>query len=133
MIDIGTVVAESGIPTSTLHLWEREGLVEPVGRVGLRRQYDDGIMQRLAIIVIAQRSGFSLSEIRSLLTTSGTTSGRLHLAGKLDDLRRRRADLDVAIESLEHAIACTAPSPTECPTFLGQLDAVLPVRRERVD
>ncbi len=130
MIDIGEVVAQSGIPTSTLHLWEREGLIAPVGRAGLRRQYDDGIMQRLAIIVISQRSGFSLSEIRSLLTTSGPPAGHQHLADKLDDLRTRRAALDTAIESLEHALKCTAPSPIECPTFLRQLDDVLPVRRD---
>jgi DNA-binding transcriptional MerR regulator len=129
MVDIGDVVAQSGVPTSTLHLWEREGLITPVGRAGLRRQYDEGILQRLAIIVIAQRSRFSLNEIRSLLTTSGSPAGRQHLVDKLDDLRTRRAELDTAIESLEHALACAAPSPLECPTFLSQLDGVLPVQR----
>jgi DNA-binding transcriptional MerR regulator len=129
MIDIGDVVAQSGVPTSTLHLWEREGLITPVGRAGLRRQYGEGILQRLAIIVIAQRSGFSLNEIRSLLTTSGSPAGRVHLGDKLDELRTRRVELDTAIESLEHALACTAPSPLECPTFLSQLDGVLPVQR----
>lgn len=130
MVDIGDVVAQSGVPTSTLHLWEREGLIAPIGRAGLRRQYDEAILQRLAIIVIAQRSGFSLNEIRSLLTTSGSSAGRQHLVDKLDDLRTRRAELDTAIESLEHALACTAPSPIECPTFLSQLEDVLPVQRQ---
>jgi DNA-binding transcriptional MerR regulator len=129
MIDIGDVVKQSGVPTSTLHLWEREGLISPVGRAGLRRQYDEAVLQRLAIIVVAQRSGFSLNEIRSLLTTSGSPAGRQLLVHKLDNLRTRRAQLDTAIESLEHALACTAPSPIECPTFLNQLDDVLPLQR----
>lgn len=129
MIDIGEVVASSGIPTSTLHLWEREGLIEPVGRNGLRRQYAENVLQRLAVVVVAQRSGFTIAEIRDLLSSPAAPDGRERIAEKLTELESRRHELDQAIDGLRHALACTAPTPMECETFLAQLDEILPVDR----
>ena len=129
-IDIGEVVARTGVPTTTLHVWEREGLITPVGRSGLRRQYDPGVIDRIAMIVVGQRSGFSLAEIGRLLEPDAfPESGKQALADKLGELRARRRELDLAIAGLEHALACPHAVPTDCPTFCGMLDDVLPVER----
>lgn len=41
-IDIGDVTAASGLPASTLHVWERHGLITPISRKSSRRQYEPG-------------------------------------------------------------------------------------------
>lgn len=127
-LDIAEVVAASGIPSSTLHLWERRGLIRSTRRVGLRRQYDAAIIQRLAIIVTCQRAGFTLQEIVELLAPDAFDDGKEALDDKLVELRLRREELDLAIMGLEHAVACPEPSPMHCEGFLAKLDGVLPVR-----
>jgi DNA-binding transcriptional MerR regulator len=129
VLDIGTVVERSGVPTTTLHVWEREGLLEPVGRAGLRRQYAADVLERIALIVVSQRCGFTLAEIRDLLAPDAFDEGKGRLEAKLEELRERRRELDAAIVGLEHALACTYPVPTECPRFVAGLAAVLPVDR----
>ena len=128
-VDIGDVVTRSGVPVTTLHVWEREGLLEPVGRAGLRRQYAADVLDRIALIVVSQRAGFTLAEIRTLLEPDAFDDGKGQLESKLEELRVRRSELDAAIEGLEHALACTHPVPTECPRFLAGLGSVLPVDR----
>jgi len=54
------------VPASTLHVWERAGLIESVARNGLRRQYAGDVIDRIALIVLGKRSGFSLDEIADL-------------------------------------------------------------------
>lgn len=130
ILDIGEVVRRSGLPPSTLHVWEKHGLIAPSGREGLRRQYDADILQRIAVIVVCQRSGFSLAGIAELLAPDAFTEGKGRLADKLDELRRRQRDLAAAVTGLEHALACPAPSPIECPKFVSKLADVLPVERE---
>ncbi|MEO1060159.1 MAG: MerR family transcriptional regulator [Actinomycetota bacterium] len=128
MLDIAEVAAASGVPPSTLHVWERHGLVEPVGRAGLRRQYDDDVLDTIAVIVVCQDSGFTLTEIAELLAPDAFVGGKQLLEAKLDQLRRRRAELDAAITGLEHALACPSPHPLDCPDFCGLLEGVLPRR-----
>lgn len=125
--DIGEVVDRTGVPTTTLHVWEREGLITPVGRTGLRRQYGPEIFDRIALIVISQRSGFTLAEIAGLLDPATWRDGKGALEAKLDELKERRRELDRAITGLEHALACRHPSPLECPDFTAGLQDVLPV------
>lgn len=125
-LDIGTVAERSGIPPSTLRLWEEKGLIAPVGRAGLRRQYEAHVLTTIAVIVVAQRSGFSLAEIARLLEPDAFSIDKQLLQEKLDELRVRRAELDAAIDGLEHALACAAPDPIECSTFTSLLANVLP-------
>lgn len=130
-MDIGEVTAASGLPASTLHVWEKRGLLHPIGRESGRRQYDSSVLARIAIIVTMQRSGFTLEEIRGLLTPDAFAEGKDALAQKLAALTKQRRELDRAIEGIEHAIACSAPSPLECEGFRHHLDGVLPVRQRR--
>lgn len=128
-LDIGEVTAASGLPASTLHVWEKRGLLEPVGRSGTRRQYGPEVLDQIAIIVTLQRAGFTLAEIGELLAAGAFSDGKGALHQKLDRLRQQRRDLDRAIEGIEHAIACPAPSPLECKGFWAHLAGVLPVKQ----
>lgn len=128
-LDIGDVVHRSGLPPSTLHVWEKHGLITPTGRAGLRRQYAPDILERIAVIVLFQRGGFSLAEISDLLLPDTLAAGKDHFARKLNELRHRQHELATAISGLEHALSCPEPSPIECPNFRSMLSNVLPVER----
>ena len=67
MVDIGDVAHMTGLSTAALRYYEERGLVGPVSRKGLRRQYDELVFERLALIAPAQQAGFSLAEIVDLL------------------------------------------------------------------
>lgn len=131
LLDIGDVIAASGIPASTLHVWERAGLITPAGRSGLRRQFHPDVLTRISLIVVSKRAGFSLGETATILAPGAFDNGKHLLESKLDELRRRRVELDASIAGIEHAIACPAPSPVECEHFRATLPDVLPVAPTR--
>lgn len=66
-LDIGEVVKRSGVPASTLRYYEQLGLLQALGRRGLRRQYDAQVLERLALIGLGQAAGLSLQQIGASL------------------------------------------------------------------
>jgi MerR family redox-sensitive transcriptional activator SoxR len=56
-LDIGEVAERSGVPASTLRYYEEKGLVASTGRRGLRRLFDPGVLERLALIALAEIFG----------------------------------------------------------------------------
>ncbi len=128
-LDIGEVQERTGLPVSTLHVWERHGLITASSRKGLRRQYEPGVLERIAVIVMCQRSGFSLDEIGKLLKPDAFRDGKVLLESKIRDLEEQRRSLDQAIDGLRHAMSCSVPNPITCPDFRAKLGDVLPVQR----
>lgn len=122
-IDIGEVAERTGVAVSTLHVWERDGLVVPIGRRGLRRQYDPQIFWRIALIQMGQATGFTNAEIAELLDPGSWDHDKTAVVAKLDELRQRRQALDTAIATLEHAVECDHPEPLECPVFAASVEA----------
>jgi len=59
-VDITEVARRSGIPTSTLRFYEEKGLIASIGRRGLRRVFNPGVLERLALIAVGRAAGFSL-------------------------------------------------------------------------
>ncbi|PWI13194.1 MerR family transcriptional regulator [Streptomyces sp. Act143] len=124
VLDIGEVARRAGVPASTLRYYEEKGLITPVGRRGLRRQYDPGVLERLALIALGRTAGFSLDEIARVFAPDGRPDiDRGMLAAKAEELEERMRELAVLRDSLRHAAACPAPSHMECPTFRGLLRA----------
>jgi DNA-binding transcriptional MerR regulator len=117
-VDIGEVARRSGVPASTLRFYEEKGLIAPIGRRGLRRLFDPGVLERLALIALARAAGFTLEEIARLFAPNGRARiDRQMLANKADELDRTIGRLSAMRDSLRHAAACPAPSHMECPTF----------------
>lgn len=117
-IDIAEVARRSGVPASALRFYEERGLIAPIGRRGLRRQYDAGVLDRLALIALGRAAGLMLDEIAPMLPAHGRSRiDRRVLAAKAAELDRRIRRLRAASEGLRHAAACSAPSHLECPTF----------------
>ncbi|MEU8845129.1 helix-turn-helix domain-containing protein [Streptomyces sp. NPDC048564] len=123
-LDIAEVAQRAGVPASTLRFYEEKGLIASIGRRGLRRQYDSGVLERLALIALGRTAGFSLDEIAGMFTPDGRPRiDRQTLSAKAEELDTRIRELGVLRDSLRHAAACPAPSHMECPTFRRLLAA----------
>ena len=64
---IGEVAQRVGLSTSALRYYESLGLIPQPERESGRRRYDQDVFDRLAMIDVAQRAGFTLTEVRVLL------------------------------------------------------------------
>lgn len=130
-LDIGQVSQQSGLPASTLRYYEERGLIQPVGRNGLRRIYDMTVMQRLALIALGRTAGFSLQEIAGMFDAQGKLSvDRPQLLRKADDLDRHIMRLQALRDGLRHVARCRQPHHLQCPTF-KRLMNVAAHRQER--
>ena len=125
-MDIVEVARRSGLPASTLRFYEEKGLISSIGRRGLRRVFDPGVLERLALIAVGRAAGFSLDEIALMFAPDGRPSiDRNLLAAKAEELDRTIRKLTDMRDSLRHAARCPAPSHTECPTFRRILRAAM--------
>ncbi|WP_369269392.1 helix-turn-helix domain-containing protein [Streptomyces sp. R11] len=123
-LDIAEVAQRAGVPASTLRFYEEKGLIASTGRRGLRRQYDSGVLERLALIALGRTAGFSLDEIARMFAPDGRPRIDRHvLSAKADELDSRIRELGVLRDSLRHAASCPAPSHMECPSFRRLLAA----------
>ena len=117
-MDIAEVAKRSGVPASTLRFYDEKGLIISVGRRGLRRVFDAGVLERLALIALARSAGFSLDEIARMFAPNGRPQIDRHaLAAKAEELDETIRKLSAMRDGLRHAAVCPAPSHLECPTF----------------
>ena len=117
-MDIAEVAKRSGVPASTLRFYDEKGLITSVGRSGLRRLFDAGVLERLALIALGRSAGFSLDEIARMFAPNGRAQiDRDVLAAKAKELDETIRKLSAMRDGLRHAAVCSAPSHLECPTF----------------
>ncbi|MQA38918.1 helix-turn-helix domain-containing protein [Rugamonas aquatica] len=117
-MDIAEVARISGMPASALRYYEEKGLIVSVGRRGLRRLFDDGVLEKLALIALGRASGFSLDEIGGMFGPDGDLRiDRQLLTAKADELERTIKKLSAMRDGLRHAAVCKAANHLECPTF----------------
>lgn len=117
-LDIAEVARRSGMAASRLRFYEEKGLIASVGRRGLKRLFDPGVLERLSLIALAQTAGFSLDEIGGMFGEDGRPRlDRVQLSTKADDLDQTVRRLSALRDGLRHAAACPAPGHMECPTF----------------
>jgi DNA-binding transcriptional MerR regulator len=135
-LDIAEVARRSGVPASALRFYEEKGLIVSTGRRGMRRLFDPGVLERLALIALGQAAGFSLGEIAEMFAPDGQPCvARERLTVKADELDRRIERLVAMRDGLRHAAECPAPTLLECPTFrrivrlAGKGQLQLPPRR----
>ena len=117
-MDIREVTRRSGLPASTLRFYEEKGLVLALNQPGERRRFAANILDQLALISLGQSAGFTLDEIRTMLTGKGEPNiDRQILAAKADEIDATIRRLRAMSRGLRHAAICPAPSHAECPTF----------------
>ncbi len=129
-LDIRDVVRQSGLTVATLHHYEAKGLIAPVGRRGLRRQYEPAVLDRLAVISFGRDAGFSLDEIATMFSPDkGVDIDRDRIRAKADDIDARIASLAATRDTLRHVAACPEPDHFSCPRFRELLAATTRQRR----
>jgi DNA-binding transcriptional MerR regulator len=142
-MDISEVVKRSGVSASALRFYEEKGLIRPVGRQGIRRQFRSSVLERLALIALGRSAGFSLDEIAKMLGPDGEPQiDRQLLADKAEELDSSIRQLTSMRDGLRHAAVCSAPSHMECPKFrrllglaaagvIGAYEEKIPRRKRR--
>lgn len=123
-MDISEVAQRTGVPASTLRFYEQKGLIASVGRRGLRRLFNQNVLERLALISLGRAVGFSLEEIAGMFASDGRPRiDRAMLMAKAEQLDATIRKLGAMRDGLRHAADCPAPSHMECPTFRRLLGA----------
>lgn len=125
---IGQVARQAGIGVETVRYYEREGLLPPPPRSASGyRHYPADSVRRLAFIRHAKALGFSLADIRELLTLkaepgASSVAVRQLAQAKLMEIREKIAALEKIQQTLEHLVdECPGHVPTaDCP-ILGAL------------
>ena len=118
---IGQIAARAEVHVETIRYYQRIGLLdEPVRPLGGIRRYDTGTVARLRFIKRAQELGFTLDEVRNLLTLDDGQScreARLMAEKKLALIGQRIADLTRMRKTLKALVAeCEAGNrPRSCP------------------
>ena len=117
---IGELAERSGIPASTIRYYEKEGLLPKVQRgTNGYRLYQANALDRLDLIQLGQKLGFSLDTIRSIAALHGTAL-KDALLGQLDarlqEIDRLQAILDEQRRSVVGARerVLGAPANGEC-------------------
>ncbi len=119
MLSIGEVAERAGVAASALRYYEREGLIPIADRRGGKRVYADDVFDRLALIQVAKSAGFTVAEIKTLLSgfARRTPPGRRwrKLAqSKLVELEARSAEVERMKRVLKAVTRCKCPTLEEC-------------------
>lgn len=120
---VGEVAARTGLPVSTLHFYERQGLVAANRTAGNQRRYDRAALRKLSIIRFAQELGIPLKEVAEAL--GALPEGKLAtgkdweaMAGAwAQKLEARIARLERLRDNLAGCIGCGCLSLERCAIY----------------
>jgi MerR family transcriptional regulator, redox-sensitive transcriptional activator SoxR len=99
-LTIGEMAERSGVATSALRYYEKEGLIDSARTPGGQRRYHRDVLRRVAFIRAAQHVGLSLDDIRESLAS--LPDNRTPTAADWEKLSRSwRPLLDERIHELE--------------------------------
>ena len=121
MLSVGEVAARAGVPVSTLHFYEAQGLLRSERNPGNQRRYGRGVLRAIAIIKVAQRAGIPLAVIRDHLAGLGevqrvTAADWARLSTRWrDELDDRIARLTRLRDQMNSCIGCGCLSFDDCP------------------
>lgn len=98
---ISQLAKAAEIPTTTVRYYERIGLVEPEDRsYGNYRLYSDESLRKVKFIRAAQAIGFTLEDVKALLSDdAGGTPKCGNVQGLIED---RLADIEERLKDLRH-------------------------------
>ena len=123
MITRGKLARRTGVNIETIRYYEQRGLIpEPPRTASGYRQYTEDYVERIRFIKRAQELGFTLEEIKELLslrvdpeTDRGEVKQRA--AAKIVDIEEKICDLERMKHQLKRLVtSCSGRGPTsECP------------------
>lgn len=128
-LTISHVAKQGGVNLQTIRYYERQGLLTPAYRTESGyRVYQEETIRRIRFIKRAQELGFSLAEVKELLslrldTHTTTADIRVRARSKLSDVEQKIKHLQAIHTSLSRLIkSCRGCGPAaDCP-ILENLD-----------
>ncbi|MEL6957560.1 MAG: redox-sensitive transcriptional activator SoxR [Pseudomonadota bacterium] len=122
-LTIGDLADRTGLAVSAIRFYETHGIVHPVRNAGGHRRYGRHDLRRLSFAMIAQRLGFSLTDIAAAMAhlpdhkaPSKADWARIS-ATMRDDLNARIAQLERLRDSLDGCIGCGCLSLEACALY----------------
>jgi MerR family redox-sensitive transcriptional activator SoxR len=120
-LSVGEVANRSGLPVSTLHFYERKGLIASERNAANHRVYRREVLRRVTVIKVAQSVGIPLSEISDALShlprasTPDTKDWARISEAWHNDLTRRIELLTALRDKMAMCIGCGCLSVKRCP------------------
>lgn len=114
-LSIGEVAARAGLKPSAIRYYESLGILPEPDRMSGQRRYAPDVLQQLAVIGVAQEAGFTLTEVRELLSEPGNARP----SERLQALARRKVPEVEALITRAEAMKgwLEAASNCECSTL----------------
>lgn len=128
---IGEVARRAGVRPSTLRYYERIGVLPSPERSNGRRLYDGEVLRevldRLAVVGVAQQAGFAISEIRTLLDgfsedTPPSERWRVLAREKLPEVEAQIERARGMKRFLERGLECECLRIEDCDLLLAEND-----------
>lgn len=124
-IAIGEVARRSGLRTSALRYYEREGLLPRQARRSGQRRYDASILGRVEVVKLALSAGFTIDETRLFLSgfsenTPPSDRWRALAVRKAAQLDAETARISVMKALLDESFRCACPSMADCENLMAR-------------
>tara|TARA_Y100000780_G_scaffold137903_1_gene124186 strand:+ start:864 stop:1322 length:459 start_codon:yes stop_codon:yes gene_type:complete len=123
LLSIGEVAARTGLAVSAIRYYEDEGLIAARRSPGGRRLFIRSDIRRVSFIMVAQKLGFSLEDIRERLTalplerTPNKNDWAIIAENFRSHLNERIAMLERMRDNLEGCIGCGCLSMDRCALY----------------
>ena len=123
ILSVGEVSKRSGVKVSTVHFYEKKGLISSVRNAGNQRRFARDVLRRIALIKAAQKVGVSLEEIKNAFSElpqqrTATKADWQNLANNWkESLNERIYYLSSLRDKLSQCIGCGCLSLTNCPLY----------------
>ncbi|MEV2241218.1 MerR family transcriptional regulator [Micromonospora sp. NPDC049891] len=112
---IGELAGRFGLAPHVLRHWEAMGLLNPGRQPNGRRHYQRKHVDQVCLILLGKEAGFTLSQLRELLTNQDEPAVRRKLLTEQRNvLRQRISDSRASLAIISHALDCDHPDLTEC-------------------
>lgn len=125
-LSIGVVARMAGIKPSALRYYESIGLIPAPRRINRRRCYDAEVLQRIALVQLAQQAGFTIAEIQILLhgfapDTPPAIRWQTLACQKMTELDALIEQAQRMKQVLETGLQCGCLRLEDCPIMPGDL------------
>lgn len=123
LVSIGAVAQRTGLATSAIRFYEEQGLVKAERNAAGHRRFRRAAIRRLSFILIAQKLGYSLEQIRTQLSfvpLDSAPSDRQweQLAHRFRvELDERIRGLELLRDKLDGCIGCGCLSLERCQIY----------------
>lgn len=122
-LPIGKLADRTGLAVSAIRYYETQGLLTPLRNAGGQRRFRRSDIRRLSFVMIAQKFGYTLPEIRDVLATlpqerTPTAADWARIGSEFRaSLNQRIATLVHLRDNLDGCIGCGCLSLSKCALY----------------